>query len=690
MGGHGHGAPLGVEHKFAGFFVDFEHLVGVSVVGGDDGGPSELFDGLKEAAKGEVGGLDSDDGGFEVSGVTDHVAVGVIDAGKSDSGVVLEGLNGGVGDFGSFHPGALVERDAVGGDFDVFFEFFFEGVGAVSVPEIGDVPVFLGFADGELFDVGLREKFAHGARDFGGADEEFCGDAEIAVVLHHADKQDVGSSNSVEFIEIFGFKSARQFDGAVASEIKEEDGVAVLDGANGLFVLCDHKGWDVLVVEVGILGARGGDGGGGARGLRAVTEHMGMPSHTDHFPVGFVAVHGDEHAAAARGDAVVFSVGGEFVEEFFDAFDVGQGALSGDVASVEQDVESYGEQVVAVGLMEEGFDVVDVAVDVAVGEQADEVQRGVVFLDVVHDFLPGGGSVVFGVEEGAGADGDVDSFCALVVDFPGAKGVVSDFGVAHVFVGGHADVGPVGKEGGLGDSGVEVVHGRGAGEEDGVASVVASDADAVEDDDGHGAFEGRGRVGFLEGRHGGTVSRGKMGRTIADWRGNGMWWAEGRGACLAGGSREIEDGVEGHVVAVVGAVIDGAEGRVGVDEEFGGHSAEPFGCGGDVSLGDAFEERGDACGHAFEHASYGAFDAKEVVDVALGVGEYGDGGLACWGVFGQVVDGGFEDGDHLKIGGQVGVQVEQGVEAQVAEWAGREAKKGDEGGVSVKLGGVKR
>ncbi|OPZ20348.1 MAG: hypothetical protein BWZ10_00684 [candidate division BRC1 bacterium ADurb.BinA364] len=78
--------------------------------------------------------------------------------------------------------------------------------------------------------------------------------------------------------------------------------------------------------------------------------------------------------------------------------------------------------------VEQGEELMDVAVDVAVGKQADEMNRsaGARALD---DLLPGGAFF-----QRAAFQGMIDELGALGKNTAGAKRVVADFGVAHVVI----------------------------------------------------------------------------------------------------------------------------------------------------------------------------------------------------------------------------------------------------------------
>jgi len=231
---------------------------------------------------------------------------------------------------------------------------------------------------------------------------------------------------------------------------------------------------------------------------------VGFPAALDDAPVGLVAVHGDFHAAAAGSDGVVHAAAGIQVgEELFEGEDVIQRGGGRDVAAIEQGMDAGALDALLLGLCEHALEVVDVGVDVAVGEQPDEMQRGAVVLDVGDQFLPG-----FALVESARSDGLGNERGALVEDAAAADGVVADFGVAHVVVGGHADGGSVGLERGVGAVGHEPVEIGLPGGADKIALFVLAEAHAVHDDEDDRAL-GAGIAGnFLEfQRHGGLRSR---------------------------------------------------------------------------------------------------------------------------------------------------------------------------------------
>ena len=197
----------------------------------------------------------------------------------------------------------------------------------------------------------------------------------------------------------------------------------------------------ILIDHAGIFGAvrlngfpRGGE-------LTALSLHVRAPALFDHRPVGLVAVHGNDHAAAAGGDLVCMLRVVQLRQNGLQLVDIVQRARRGDVTAVEQDVAVNALDALGVRMAQHGDQVADVGMDVAVGQQADEVQRLVVLQAVVRQVDPR-----FGLVQGAGLNGFLHELCALRIDLAAAEGVVADLGVAHVVVRGQADGGAVGLE----------------------------------------------------------------------------------------------------------------------------------------------------------------------------------------------------------------------------------------------------
>ena len=145
------------------------------------------------------------------------------------------------------------------------------------------------------------------------------------------------------------------------------------------------------------------------------------------------------------------------------------------------------------GANDHRLQVIDVAVHVAVGEEADEVDDAATGLGTGDDLLPG-----FALPDGAGGNSVSDERCTLAVDLTGANGVMADFGIAHILVGRHADSSTVGAQGDVRIVGEQLVQRRLACGGDGAACVRLGDAVAIHDDRDHRALNAGEGSKFLQ------------------------------------------------------------------------------------------------------------------------------------------------------------------------------------------------
>ena len=108
---------------------------------------------------------------------------------------------------------------------------------------------------------------------------------------------------------------------------------------------------------------------------RADRLHMGAPALLHHRPVGLVAVHGDLHTAAAGGDGVIAALGVQLGKHLLQHVHILQRGSGRNVTAVQQDVAVGLLDALGMGFPQHGDQVMDVGMDVAVGQQAQEMQR---------------------------------------------------------------------------------------------------------------------------------------------------------------------------------------------------------------------------------------------------------------------------------------------------------------------------
>ena len=208
---------------------------------------------------------------------------------------------------------------------------------------------------------------------------------------------------------------------------------------------------------------------------------MHAPAFFHQGPVGFVAVHGDVLAPAARGDARVEAAAVEAGEEGLEGFDVVERAGFRHVAAIEQNVDAHRAHALLLRPRHQRLEVVDVAVHVAVGEQAEQVDHAAAGAFAVFrrgdDLAPG-----LPGPDRAGGNGIGHQRGPLRINLAGADRVVADLGIAHVLVGRHAYRGAVGAQAHVGISGEQAVEHGLARRGDGAAELVLRQAVAVHDD----------------------------------------------------------------------------------------------------------------------------------------------------------------------------------------------------------------
>ena len=276
----------------------------------------------------------------------------------------------------------------------------------------------------------LYQKFSERVFDAGRLDEEKFGKFQIPVVLEHAREFDGGSESPVESVEIGEVESFADLYGAVAAEIEQYDGIAVLYFTYGLSVFGNDERGKILVYDALVFGAVGFDRRfcRGERPARAV--NVNFPARFDHVPVGAVTVHRDFHSAAARGDLCVERGVVKLRKLVFEHVDVGQRRSRGNVSAVQKDMYSRAFYALFLGFFQHAEKVRDVGVDVAVGKKPDKMKRSALKA-VRFQLLPRLGAVYR-----ARSYRFVDQFRALRIDLSASESVVPDLGVSHILVGG--------------------------------------------------------------------------------------------------------------------------------------------------------------------------------------------------------------------------------------------------------------
>ena len=356
-----------------------KHLVGVAVVGGDDALAAVLDDLVHHAAGALVHGLDGLDGRFHHARVAHHVAVGEVE----DDDVVLllvDALDDRVGHLVGAHLGLQVKR-----------RHFLRGRGRnqnsvlagehallAAVEEERHVRVLLRFGNAQLRLAHLGKVLAHGhvqrLRRIGQQHVR-----HRRVVLGHAHiRQREEAALARKALEVGIYEGAGNLAGAVGAEVEEHHRIVGLHHA----VFVNDGGQHEFVGQVlarlvhhlvGIL-----DGLHRVGSLNALAKHHGVVGFFHALP-GVVAVHGVE--TAHHGGHLAHAQLVHLVHQFLHVLPAG---IRRHVAAVEQAVHVHFFKAVALGHLQQAVEVPGVRMHTAGRHQANQVQRGIVLLAILH------------------------------------------------------------------------------------------------------------------------------------------------------------------------------------------------------------------------------------------------------------------------------------------------------------------
>ncbi|MND90892.1 hypothetical protein D3C80_829910 [compost metagenome] len=223
-------------------------------------------------------------------------------------------------------------------------------------------------------------------------------------------------ARALEVIEVIFDEDAGQLTGPVGTEVHEDHGVAVLD----LDRVTDTGGLDEFIAfatGIGRFQAFDGIGGvelGGAVDDQVVGGGYAVPA--------VVAVHG-EVAADDAGDTALAQLGEGVVEQLQERL----GAFRWRVAAIEEGVQVDLLGATLGGQFGHRHQVVLVAVNATVGQQAEDVHGLAAGHGLVHRAAQGWVLEELTITDSLGHAGEV-----LVDHTPGAQVHVADFGVAHL------------------------------------------------------------------------------------------------------------------------------------------------------------------------------------------------------------------------------------------------------------------
>ena len=246
-----------------------------------------------------------------------------------------------------------------------------------------------------------------------------CGDAHVAVVQRHANNKEIlwQWSTCKRGEGLFG-ECAVDLHHAVAAEVENDDSVIVVHGPDGCARFIDHgERREVLIADARVLCAKGGKGSRSRGEWASRTLSMCFPAIFHNGPVGFVSVHGDDHATAPGAHHSTATVGGgDVAQEGFKVCEVCLGGAINDVATIKKWVNHDFLCSASSRCSHQSLEMANMGVHVAVGQETNEMD---LVLLASHDHLPGFAPDI------AITEGFFHLFGALVEDATGTHDVVA-------------------------------------------------------------------------------------------------------------------------------------------------------------------------------------------------------------------------------------------------------------------------
>ena len=287
-----------------------------------------------------------------------------------------------------------------------------------AVEEEGDMGIFLRLGDSGLGHIVGGKEFSEGIGDLDLRESDLLVGNGYVIVCEAA-VEDLLARSSVKLVELVHAEASGDLSCAVRPEVEENDGIAVLNGADWFAVFHGNRRNDKFIrnaVRIGILysvnAARCGNAF--AQGKRPVSLLDTVPA--------VVAVH---RVIAARNNADLADA--QLIHLILESLHILNAGLGRRIAPVKEAVYEYIFDSFALCHLQKGINVGIVAVHAAVRQQSVHMQGAVVLFDIFHrpeeNFVP---------EEISVLDLLADPGQVLINDSSRAHIQVSDLGVAHL------------------------------------------------------------------------------------------------------------------------------------------------------------------------------------------------------------------------------------------------------------------
>ena len=415
----------------------FVHLLGITVVSCDDRHTADCIDRRKDSLQSDIYRFDTDNCGFKNTCMTDHITVREV---YTHERILVLGdeLDEFVGDLSGLHPRTLLKRNDIGRDLDVLFEIIVELTGSVTIEEVSNMAELLCLGDRQLSDTLVCQKLTECISDDRRRNEELLRDVKVAVILEHTCVIYVRNTNTVELVKICAaFKSYCQLLSTVATEVIEDDAVAVFDRADRSTVFSDNECRQILVDNIRDLGTECLDCFFGCSELSALTQYVSLPACLDHTPVRTVTVHGDNHTSAATCDPVVVGSIRKLGKFCLELVYILQSRCLTYITAVKENMNAHLCNTLFFRLIQHSQEVIDMGVYITIGKKTDEVHRAAL-LCISYEGFPNFALIHALAGERLGYE-----FRTLAIDLTRTDRIVAYFGVTHISVRRKSDSGTV-------------------------------------------------------------------------------------------------------------------------------------------------------------------------------------------------------------------------------------------------------
>ena len=334
----------------------------------DQQGPAHLAGGIEEPTHAAINAANGLHGGVHIAGVPNHVGVGVVDHNKGVD-PLADRCHAPIGEGVSRHVRGLVVGGHLGGG-DQMAILTRKRLFHPAVEEIGDVGIFLGFSRAELAQAGAGDHLAQQViKRFRW---EGNGHRQGFVVLREGDHRQGVNVLALEALEVAVHQGSRELPDAVGAEVEQHQGIAGAD------LLWPKANWlEEFITGAGLMGRLHHL----QRRLVADAVVFGQQPVSPLHPLpAVVAIHGPVAAAECCQPANTGSL-----DLLLQRGEIAGGAIGWGIAPIGDAVDAHLSDALLLGPLQETGNVIDVAVNTTIGEQAKQVQAAAGLLEIAGE-----------------------------------------------------------------------------------------------------------------------------------------------------------------------------------------------------------------------------------------------------------------------------------------------------------------